>query len=68
MHYRVYKLDPAGRIMSGDWIEAENEPLARAQAEALCEQGAPRVELWQGARKLAVLPSDVLPSDGDKAA
>lgn len=58
VHYRVYKLDPAGRIMSGLWIEADSEPDARAQAEALCDEGSPQVELWQGTRKVAVLPSE----------
>jgi hypothetical protein len=56
LHYRVYKLDPAGRIMSGAWIEAEDEPQARAEAQALCDQASPHVELWQGTRKVAVLP------------
>ena len=62
VHYRVYKLDPAGRIMSGAWIEADNEDQARDRAQALCGEGSPQVELWQGARKVAVLPC------GDKAA
>lgn len=56
MHYRVYKLDPAGHIVSGEWIEAESEPEARDQAQALCGDGVPSVELWQGTHKLAVLP------------
>lgn len=55
MDYRVYKLDPAGRIMSGAWIEAENERDAREKAQALCGAGSPQIELWQGATKLAVL-------------
>lgn len=58
MHFRVYKLDPAGRIMSGAWIEAEDEPQARALAQAFCGEGSPQVELWQGAQKLAVLDCD----------
>ena len=55
MHYRVYKLNPAGRIISGEWIEAENQPQAQARAQALCGDGVPQVELWQGAQRLAVL-------------
>jgi hypothetical protein len=62
LHYRVYKLDPAGRIMSGAWIEADSEPEARDQAQALCDEASPMVELWQGATKLALLPC------GNKAA
>jgi len=30
LHYRVYRLNPAGAIVSGDWIEAEDERQARA--------------------------------------
>lgn len=56
LHYRVYRLNPAGAIVSGDWIEAEDEPQARARAETYCDEATPNVELWQGARKLAVLP------------
>lgn len=48
--YRVYKLNPAGGIVSGEWIEADDEQHARAQAQALCGRGVPTVELWQGAR------------------
>lgn len=62
LHYRVYRLNPAGGIVSGDWIEAESEPQARAQAQALCDEGTPIVELWQGTRQLAVLPCDDAPS------
>jgi hypothetical protein len=58
VHYRVYKLNPAGRIVSGEWIEADNEPHARAQAQDLCGHGTPSVELWQGVRRIAVLPCD----------
>ena len=56
MYYRVYKLNPAGRIVSGQWIEADDETEACMRAQALCDQGAPQVELWQGARQLATLP------------
>jgi hypothetical protein len=63
VHYRVYKLNRAGRIVSGEWIEAETEHHARAQAHALCDEVTPTVELWQGARQLAVLPCH-----GDRAA
>ena len=58
MHYRVYKLNPAGRITSGEWIQADNEPNARTLARDLCRPGTPSVELWQGARRIAVLTCD----------
>jgi hypothetical protein len=50
VNYRVYKLNPAGGIVSGEWIEADDEQQARIQAEALCGRGVPKVELWQGRR------------------
>jgi hypothetical protein len=56
LHYRVYRLNPAGVIVSGEWIEADSEPQARSQAETFCDEDTPTVELWQGTQKLAVLP------------
>ena len=56
MHYRVYRLNLAGRIISGDWIEAASEGEACQIAHALCDEATPKVELWQGQRRLAVLP------------
>ena len=55
-NYRAYKLDPAGRIVAGEWLEAEDDLAARAAAHALCDEATPSVELWQGARRVAVLP------------
>jgi hypothetical protein len=50
--YRAYRLDRARHIRSGEWIQAPNDNLAREQAEELCEEGAPAIELWQAARKV----------------
>lgn len=58
MNYRVYKLDPRGRIVSGHWIEAQSEEEARDMAHALCDVATPAVELWQGARRIASLPCE----------
>lgn len=55
MHYRIYRLNPAGSIVSGDWIEADDEQQARTEALTFCAPGTPTVELWQGTRQLAVL-------------
>jgi hypothetical protein len=55
-HYRAYKLNSHGRIVSGEWIEAESEDRARMLAQAMCDEATPRIELWQGARQIAVLP------------
>ena len=53
--YRAYLLDPAGRIVWGEWIEARDQAEAEALAHELCEDGRPTVELWQGSAKLAEL-------------
>jgi len=55
VNYRVYKLNPAGGIVSGEWLEADDEQQARAQAEAMCGRGVPGVELWEGARLIVRL-------------
>ncbi len=56
--YRVYRLNPAGKIVSGDWIEAESDAQAGGLAHALCDAATPTVELWQGDRQVAVIPCD----------
>ncbi|MFN3511911.1 MAG: hypothetical protein ACK41C_02620 [Phenylobacterium sp.] len=56
--YRVYRLNPAGKITSGEWIEAANEDDARAAAHAMCDPATPKVELWRGAMRVAVLPCE----------
>lgn len=53
--YRVYKLNPAGRIVSGDWVEAIDDRTASEAAYAMCDEATPSVELWQGTRRVAVL-------------
>jgi hypothetical protein len=58
LHYRVYKLNARGLIMSGEWIEATSDAEARRLAHALCDEATPTVELWQGPRRVAVLPCD----------
>jgi hypothetical protein len=55
-HYRAYKLNAGGRIVSGEWIEAASDEAARELAHAMCDDTTPSVELWQGARRIAVLP------------
>jgi hypothetical protein len=58
VHYRVYKLNAAGRIVRGEWIEAENDDAARVLAHGFCDAATPTVELWQGSRRLAILPCE----------
>jgi hypothetical protein len=58
VQYRVYKLNPAGRIVSGHWIEAEADTQARVKAHEMCDDATPAVELWQGRRRVALLPCE----------
>jgi hypothetical protein len=56
--YRAYRLDKAGRIVSGDWLEAADDESAKDLARAFCDDLTPTVELWQAQRRVAVLPCD----------
>jgi hypothetical protein len=47
--YRLYCMDGAGRIDLADWIEAEDDAKALANAREL-KNGALRCEVWQGNR------------------
>ena len=53
-HYRLYRLDGAGRIRFADWIEAASDELAVAHARQ-AEHGAQTVEIWQQNRLVATL-------------
>jgi hypothetical protein len=50
--YRIYKLNPAGRIEVGAWVEAPDDEGARVRAHDYCDEASPQVELWQGRRCL----------------
>ena len=52
--YRLYCLDGAGRIDFADWIEAQDDADAIAQAREL-KKGALMCEVWQGDRLVASL-------------
>ena len=52
--YRAYKLDDRHRILNGDGAAVD-------QAEELCEEGVPTVELWQSTR----LVDEIECEDGD---
>jgi hypothetical protein len=56
--YRAYLLNPAGKIVWGDWVEAADQNEAEAKARELCKEGVPTVELWHGAQRLADVPCD----------
>ena len=44
LSYRLYRLDGAGKIMTAEWIEAENDEDALEKARARCKIGG--YELW----------------------
>nr|MEA2798405.1 hypothetical protein [Phenylobacterium sp.] len=48
--YRAYRVDSRRRILSGEWLEAPNDAAAAEQAEELCDEEAPAIELWQSTR------------------
>jgi len=54
--FRAYLLNAEGRIVWGEWIEAETKEEAIERAHALCTDGTPMVELWLGARPVAEIP------------
>jgi len=51
--YRLYRLDGAGKIIAADWIEAERDDEALAQAQEIAADGS--CELWQRGRLVAEL-------------
>lgn len=60
--YRLYCLDGAGRIDLAEWIEADSDAHAVAQAREL-KDGALRCEVWAGRRLVASLSaSDFRPA------
>jgi hypothetical protein len=50
--YRAYRVDHRRHIKSAEWIEAPNDDAAKVQAEELCDEAAPVIEVWQAARKV----------------
>ena len=57
--YRAYLLDPSGKTLWGEWIEAEDQASAERAAHAMCDAGVPIVELWKGDKRVAELPCDI---------
>jgi hypothetical protein len=53
--YRLYCLRPDGRIKDRHDFEASDDQAALATA-TICPDGF-GAEIWQGARRLAILPS-----------
>ena len=57
--YRFYRLDGAGRIGFGEWLEAEDDREALAKARELSEGGL-KCEVWEGRRLVGSLSSERL--------
>ncbi len=51
--YRLYRLDPRGKIESAQWLTAEDDADAVAQARSL--DGVALCELWESNRLVAQL-------------
>jgi hypothetical protein len=48
--YRAYRIDERRHIRSAEWLTAPDDAAAVDQAEELCEEGAPTIEVWEAAR------------------
>jgi len=56
--YRAYRVDDRRRIKSAEWLDAPNDNAAVEQAEELCEEGAPTIEVWQSTRLVDEIACD----------
>ena len=56
--YRAYRVDSRRHIKSAQWIEAPSDTAAKDEAEELCEEGAPTIELWQATRLVEEIDCD----------
>lgn len=53
--YRLYGLDGVSKVASGEWIEADSDEAAIEAATQMMD--GHDCELWQGNRRVAVIPS-----------
>jgi len=65
--YRAYRVDRSRHIRGAAWIQADDDQSARAEAEELCQEGAPTIELWQGARLVDDIDCDESSDPSDAA-
>jgi hypothetical protein len=56
--YRAYRLDKRHHILNGTWLDAQSDAAAVGQAEELCEEGAPTIEVWQASRLVDEIDCD----------
>lgn len=48
--YRAYRTDQRRHIRTAQWLEAPDDQAAKTQAQQLCDEQTPIVEVWQAAR------------------
>ena len=53
-HYRLYWLDGAGKIVTAEWLEAEDDHRAALEAKAQAKGGA--CEIWERKRLVGLVP------------
>jgi hypothetical protein len=53
--YRAYLVNPAGKITWGEWFDAPSLEAAERVARSRCQPGIPRIELWEGARRVGTV-------------
>ena len=63
--YRAYRIDERRHIKSAEWIDAPDDATAKAEAEELCEEGAPTIELWQSTRLVEAIDCEADEGGGD---
>ncbi|MGZ6038229.1 MAG: hypothetical protein ACXWKR_06150 [Phenylobacterium sp.] len=62
--YRIYIVDPDGRLQLGQAFEAVDDTAAAARAEAAAQRGR-TAELWEGGRMVGrVSAAGVFTADG----
>lgn len=59
--YRVYCLDGAGRVRTGEWIEADSDSAALEAARQF--KDAVRCEVWLGERLVGKVEPERNPQD-----
>jgi len=48
--YRAYRVDRNGKIRAAEWLDAQHDEAAKAQAQRLCDAASPVIEVWDNGR------------------
>jgi hypothetical protein len=62
--YRAYRVDDRRRILTGAWLQADDDAEAIEQAGELCDERTEVVELWEGPRLVKDLDCEPGNDDG----